>query len=149
MNRAEAYEYAKAQSQARAQGLPTVDPHTFMMNNHNKARLANASVAANSAKPTTNQNVRPNPPSDVNQQNTRAKPDILPSQPSQALLRNASEAPHPPIWEGRSPSDGEGEPQNSQAPIRGGSDIPQVAEGVTPIQRKAVISLLKGTSITD
>ena len=51
--------------------------------------------------------------------------------------------------EGRSPSDGEGEPQNSPAPLRGGSDVQPSADCLTPIQRKAVVSLLKGTSITD
>ena len=125
MNRAQAWQYAQAQSKVGAKSPRPLDPRTNAMNHH-KARLANASVA-DATKMPSNTNVRPNELSDGNHENNRLKADILPLEANEPL-RSVSEPPAPPVAEGQNPSD---------------------ADGVTALQRKAVLNLVKGTSITD
>jgi len=90
MNRAQAWQYAQAQSKVGAKSPRPLDPRTNAMNHH-KARLANASVA-DATKMPSNTNVRPNELSDGNHENNRLKADILPPTDATAELNQAKTA---------------------------------------------------------
>ena len=158
MKRAQASEYAKAQSRTGVKSPRPLDPRTIAMNMCKKARLANASVAAKSSILLTNPDVRSNALS------IGAKADILaiaaskPITPPDKVQRTIAETAAP----GAANKDAdkpeilatELEAQETTNSIitkeeSAQADMPSLHGGTSPIQRKALAILLKGTSIID